>query len=678
MMEDTKRVALYARVSSEKQAEELTIASQVEALRQRIEADGLTVDSEMCFLDEGYSGSNLVRPALERLRDLAHGGAIDRLYVHSPDRLARKYAYQVVLLEELRRADVEIVFLNDLGGQRSAEAELLLQMQGMFAEYERAKILERTRRGRRFAARQGKVSVLGNAPYGYRYVSKHDGGGEARFEIVAEEARVVQDLFAWVALEGLSLSKVVGRLAEHGVPSPSGQARWSAGTIRGILRQPAYIGTAKYGKTRLLPRKNAPRRLRGRPWPPRREKLAQPTAPEDQEVIPVPPLINEAWFTAAADKLAENRKRDRERRQGAEFLLGGLLVCHQCGSAYCGQRFRRRTGMSVYYRCIGTDRYRHAGERLCHNNSLHGRVDEQIWADLCSLLKDPARLQREFERRLQTPGGEAFNAAPAQKSIAQWKRRIARLLDAYENGWLDKPDFESRMRHAKERLTQEQQNLERLQQDVRSNEELRLLFGEFNEFAQHMNANLEQADFATRRKLVRLLIQRIEVDADEVRIIYKVQPRPFAPSPTSRGVLQHWLMHRDATACSRRQRLTTPAAIVTVHTRPPDAADADAISGSRATAATSPTPRRSRPRACKSCGNHNQIGYDLWCRLFPDLGASDARAGEVSESAVSEGPQHGGPEEQPGRPLSPLQQDLPGVGRHCCRACLQGRCLDDP
>jgi site-specific DNA recombinase len=109
-MDDTIRTALYARVSSERQADELTIQSQVAGLRQRIAQDSLKVDEELCFLDEGYSGSTLIRPALEKLRDVAYCGGIDRLYVHSPDRLARKYAYQVLLLEEFRKCDVEVVF----------------------------------------------------------------------------------------------------------------------------------------------------------------------------------------------------------------------------------------------------------------------------------------------------------------------------------------------------------------------------------------------------------------------------------------------------------------------------------------------------------------------------------------------------------------------------------------
>src|SRR5215813_10558000 len=187
------QAALYARVSSEQQAEAHTIASQVAALHERVRTDGLSVPAAMQFLDEGYSGATLVRPALERLRDAAAAAGIDRLYVHSPDRLARKYAYQVLLVEELGRFGVEVVFLNrELG--RSPEDDLLLQVQGMMAEYERAKIIERHRRGKLHAARAGKVNVLGGAPYGYRYIDKHTGGGQARYEVLPEEARVVRQI----------------------------------------------------------------------------------------------------------------------------------------------------------------------------------------------------------------------------------------------------------------------------------------------------------------------------------------------------------------------------------------------------------------------------------------------------------------------------------------------------
>src|SRR5262249_31462294 len=190
------QAAIYARVSSEQQAEAHTIASQVTALKERAQADGLTVSDAMTFLDEGYSGATLVRPALERLRDATSAGLIDRLYVHSPDRLARKYAYQVFLVEDLSRVGVEIVFITRDMGHRP-EDDLLLQVKGMMAEYERAKIMERNRRGKLHAARAGSVNVLGGAPYGYRYISKHHGGGHARYEVMGREAPVGRQVFEW-------------------------------------------------------------------------------------------------------------------------------------------------------------------------------------------------------------------------------------------------------------------------------------------------------------------------------------------------------------------------------------------------------------------------------------------------------------------------------------------------
>jgi len=156
--DDQQRVAIYARVSSEQQAKEGTIHSQLEALRVQVQADGLVVDEELCFIDDGVSGATLVRPALERLRDIAYAGGIDRLYVHAPDRLARKFAHQAVLLEELQRDGVKVTFLNQ-PAESGPEGELLVQIQGVIAEYERAKILERSRRGKRSAARRGLVQL---------------------------------------------------------------------------------------------------------------------------------------------------------------------------------------------------------------------------------------------------------------------------------------------------------------------------------------------------------------------------------------------------------------------------------------------------------------------------------------------------------------------------------------
>ncbi len=171
-----KSAAIYARVSSERQKEEQTIRSQTSALEEAAKEQDYLVPSQWIFEDEGYSGAVLVRPGLDRIRDLAAEGQIEAVLVHSPDRLSRKYAYQVLLVEEFARQGVEVVFIRSPKAQ-TPEEQLLLQFQGMIAEYERAQIAERSRRGKRHWAKAGSVNVLSGAPYGYRYVRKTETAG---------------------------------------------------------------------------------------------------------------------------------------------------------------------------------------------------------------------------------------------------------------------------------------------------------------------------------------------------------------------------------------------------------------------------------------------------------------------------------------------------------------------
>src|SRR6266404_720849 len=185
-----KTAAIYARVSSEQQKEQNTIASQTAALRDYARAQQYTLPAEWVFEDEGYSGSVLSRPGLERLRDLIAEGAIETVLVYGPDRLSRNYAYQVLLLEEFARHGAEVVFLKTPAAQ-TPEDRLLLQFQGMIAEYERAQIAERCRRGKRHRAKTGLINVLSAAPYGYRYVRKTE-TTHAYFEVVESEAATVR------------------------------------------------------------------------------------------------------------------------------------------------------------------------------------------------------------------------------------------------------------------------------------------------------------------------------------------------------------------------------------------------------------------------------------------------------------------------------------------------------
>jgi site-specific DNA recombinase len=534
------QVALYARVSSEQQTEAKTIESQLADLQVRIKADGFELTNALSFVDDGYSGASLVRPALERLRDVAAAGGMDRLYVHCPDRFARNYAYQVLVLDELTTEGVEVIFLNRPVGQ-TPEDQLLLQVQGVIAEYERAKFLERSRRGKRHAAQKGNVGILCHAPYGYRYVNKQEGAGEARFEIVLDEARVVRDVFRWVGQERCTLGEVRRRLQEAGVQTQTGKALWNHKTIWDMLKNPAYKGEAAFGKTRSGPLEPRLRSPRGRPAQSKRGYSPKDAPVEEWITIPVPALIDAALFDAAQEQLRENRQRARIPEKGSKYLLQGLIVCARCGYAYYG---RRNDTRNAYYRCSASDAYRFGGTRLCWNKETRmDLVDQAVWQEVCRLLAEPERLEQEYRRRLlpqQTPD-ELRNM---EVQMGKLRRGIARLIDSYADGLIDKQEFEPRVTRMRERMQQLEEQAQHLKEAAEGEGELHLILGRLETFTSHVKAGLEQAHWQTRRDIIRALVKRVEVDEQQIRVVFRLSP---TLTPSSSDHASHNWQH-----CGRR------------------------------------------------------------------------------------------------------------------------------
>ena len=533
--------AIYARVSSEAQARERTIESQIEDLHSRARADGVSVPPELVFTDDGYSGSSLVRPALERLRDTAAAGAIDRIYVHCPDRLARDFALQILLIDEFRRAGVEVIYFNHEVDD-TAEGNLLLQVQGVIAQYERAKILERSRRGRQHAARAGAISVLGGAPYGYRYITKSDGEGRAAYRVVLEEARVVRQIFDWVAHERCSLHEVVVRLKKQGVPTRSGNLTWDRTTLLGMLKNPAYKGIAAYGKTKRVDRKPRLRPRRGQPEFPRHNSCVRETAPEEQCPIPVPMLVEEETFAAAQEQLARNRGSHGRPALPGRYLLQGLMVCARCGRAYYGKPVGGQKGRSYgYYRCPGTDANRFGGQRMCFNRMVRtDRLDAAVWEDVRSLLLEPERIEAEYRRRLQRQAGPGERDRELiGKQVRSVKRRIARLTEMYEEGFLEREEFVDRMKSSQARLQELEAEAAAVADQEASESELRAVIGHLEAFSKRLRTGLEDCPWEARQEIVRALVKHIEFGEDNVQVVYKVSPHPFEGAPQGRGVLQY-------------------------------------------------------------------------------------------------------------------------------------------
>ncbi len=203
-------IAIYARVSSDKQAQDGTIESQLAAIKEFALSNGFHIDDDLIFADNGVSGTTLARPKLDALRDKAAAGEIDRVLILNPDRLARKYAHQLMLVEEFQKLGVEILFVNRKISH-SPEDQLLLQIQGVISEYEREKIVERHRRGKLHKARQGNVCVLSGAPYGYVYIPASE-SEEARYEIHEREAEVVKKVFHMLVDQGMSIGAIARRV----------------------------------------------------------------------------------------------------------------------------------------------------------------------------------------------------------------------------------------------------------------------------------------------------------------------------------------------------------------------------------------------------------------------------------------------------------------------------------
>ena len=235
----------------------------------------------------------------------------------------------------------------------------------------------------------------------------HDGDGQARFDVLLEEARVVRQVFGWVGHDRCSIGEVCRRLNAAKEKTRTGKTVWDRATVCDMLKNPAYKGTAAFGKTSVEPLRPRLRGQRGRPMQPKRAVSTHDVPREKWMSIPVPALIDEALFEAVQDQLQENQQRARIGQRGARYLLQGLLVCACCGYAYYGKPISpsARKGHArsyAYYRCIGSDAYRFGGVRLCWNKQLRtDLVDEAVWNEVCKLLEDPSRLEQEYRQRLR-------------------------------------------------------------------------------------------------------------------------------------------------------------------------------------------------------------------------------------------------------------------------------------
>ena len=527
----TQPAAIYTRVSSDRQKEEHTIASQTAALLGYAQKHSYVVPPEWVFQDEGYSGATLIRPGLEALRDLAAQGQMVAVLVYSPDRLSRKYAYQVLLAEEFSRCGVQLVFLQSPAGS-TAEDQLVVQFQGMIAEYERAQIAERSRRGKRHKAQQGVVNVLSGAPYGYHYVKKSDASA-GYYQVVEAEAQVVRWVFAMYTQQQLSINAMARQLNQRQIPTRGGKVGWRRQTIWHMLRNPAYRGKACYGKTGLQPRPQSTRFLRQRNRLPHRDTVNQERPRNEWIEVNVPALVEESVFALAQEQLQKNQHFS-PRRTKRPSLLQGLLVCQQCGYAMYGTSGGKPQHRLYYYRCQGADGYRWPQGTRCTNRPVRqDYLDQIMWAQIIALLENEKLIQAEIDRRREVAG--KTDPCERRKEIlrseqVRLRNKMERLITAYQDGLLTLEQLRERMPTLKQQSQAVNSELQLLEMAKLDQSKYLKLAQSLSGFRKKLRARAQTLDVKERQQILRLLVKEILVGFDTLTIRHSI------PIPSGDGL----------------------------------------------------------------------------------------------------------------------------------------------
>ena len=519
------QVALYVRVSTDRQQHAQTIEQQVTQLQTYVAArEGWTVREEHIFRDDGHSGAKLDRPGLDALRDHAARAAFDVVLITAPDRLARNFVHQMVVLEELQRRGVRVVFC-DRPWSDDPHEQLVTQIRGAVAEYERTLIADRMRRGRQARLRSGQLLPWTRAPYGYRLHPERP-RDPAAVQVDPVAAAVVQDLFAAYAAGGVTLHGLAAQLTARRVPTPTGKPIWRPTTIRGLLTNPAYKGQAASGRLRT-----APARQRKSALEPIGKGVGTTAHPPQEWItVPVPALVAAEQFDLVQRRLAANQRNAR-RNTTHPYLLRALVSCGVCRLACTGVTRTATDTRYRYYRCLGKQAKVSSGRANCCPARFipATQLDELVWADLCEVLRQPRLVAQALERAHSgawVPQELRRRQATLRQVRASVTRQRQRLLEAYLAEVIDLDTFQRQDRT----LSQQEADLRAREREVAAQGERLVevsgIAQSMTQVLQQLRVGLGQAGFEQRRQLVELLIDRVVVTDGHVEIRYVIPTTP--------------------------------------------------------------------------------------------------------------------------------------------------------
>lgn len=522
MKEKVKQTAVYARVSSRRQKEGDTIQSQVDALLMYAQKNEYNVNENWLFLDDGISGKNLHRPALDELRDMIQMEPVEYVLVYSADRLARNYPHQLILLEEFKKKGVKIIFLNNPQATDTPEAVMLSHFQGIFAEYERALIVDRSRRGRIYKAKQGDPVCLPKVAYGYKRTRI---GHTVTIEICEEEAKVVREIFRLYIYEKKTLSEIARILTQAGFKTANNKPEWVECSIRHMLKNTSYIGTAYYGKTEVS--EGVTNRIRhyksGKTLCTKHARKIMPQ--EGWLPIQMPPLINENDFEQAQNQLKANREL-ASRNTKEPSLLQGLIICGECGNPFYKRSRKYKDKINSYYHC------RSQGDKRlksCSNVwAAQQTLDDIVYTETIKMLQNPSLIRAELSRRaMNSSNKEDFERQEikCKKELLKVNQERDRLLDAYQSGLIDIEDLKKRHQESDKRRNGFETEIRRIQALKFDENNIQNLEKGLENILKGMKFSAENISLKEKQKILRLLVQKIVVSPKEVKIIHCISPQ---------------------------------------------------------------------------------------------------------------------------------------------------------
>jgi site-specific DNA recombinase len=430
----SKRAVLYARVSGDDRAQHgRNLAGQIEMGRKFAQERGYEIVAELSEDVRGVSGARWDAPELEKALDMAEGGQFDVLIVRELDRFSRTMARQLVKEQQFIRAGVTIEYVLHKFPD-TAEGQLLKHITVAVAEYEREKITERMRRGRRLMVRGGSVLTHGSEPYGYIATQV---GGRSSLGVIQEEADIVHLIFKWYTSGKMGTKQIADRLSELRVPTYADTRRnggqktaqygeWSVGSVNKILRNETYCGTWHYGKSGRIETADGSKK-----------RVDNPRA--DWIAVDVPAIVSRETWEAAQQQLKTNWD-EAKRNHKYNYLLRFRTICGDCGSKMRGVPRQGRSKVYLYYQCATP----HYSARPCNNRTTYSAafLDKAVWAALKEIITDPDRLEATLDKWAARYEGESESdrqqVETLERLIGTNKADLDRLIDLYVSGTFEK------------------------------------------------------------------------------------------------------------------------------------------------------------------------------------------------------------------------------------------------